>query len=101
MKIATALALALTLFVTQQPVRDAARARTGTAAIAGVIVADDAESRPIARATVTLSGSELRPNLIAVTDDAGRFVFPALPAGLFTLSAAKLPFITMALGQTT
>ena len=50
-----------------------------TASIAGTIVTDEQNSRPLSRAVVTLSGAALRPSLVAITDDAGRFAFSGLP----------------------
>ena len=72
-----------------------------TASIAGVILADDAEGRPIARAAVTLTGAGVRPSVVAITDAQGRFAFDGLPAGQFTVSAAKPGYLTMAYGQAT
>jgi uncharacterized protein (DUF2141 family) len=68
--------------------------------IAGSIVADDASRQPIVRATVTLAGSALERNVVAITDAAGRFAFADLPPGQFTLTASKPGFLTMAYGQT-
>ena len=70
------------------------------ASISGVILTGDAAGRPIARAVVTLAGATLRPSLVTMTDAAGRFTFPGLPAGQFTLTAAKTAYIPMAYGQT-
>jgi hypothetical protein len=65
-----------------------ARSTTGTAGISGMVMSEGAAPVPIRRATVTLSdGATLL--LIAVTDDRGEFGFPSLPAGRFTVSAAK------------
>ena len=71
-----------------------------TASIAGTIVTDEQNSRPLSRAVVTLSGAALRPSLVAITDDAGRFAFSGLAAGNVTLTASKPPYLTIAYGQT-
>ena len=94
--------LAVASFVVEarQSPREAMLPPTGTATIAGTVVTDDEPSRPIARAIVTLKGAELRPDLTLIADDAGRFVFSALPAGHFTVTASKPPYLTMSYGQT-
>jgi hypothetical protein len=68
--------------------------------IAGVILTGDGEGTPVARAIVTIAGAPLRPSLVTMTDQAGRFVFSDLPAGQFTLSAAKSTYLPMSYGQT-
>lgn len=60
-------------------------ARTGS--IAGTVL--DRESRqPVGQASVALEGTELG----AATDDAGRFVLPAVPAGSHRLRAWRLDY---------
>jgi hypothetical protein len=66
----------------------------GTAAISGVVV-DGFTNQPIAGAFVTI-GSSVRgvvptPSRLA-TDGQGRFVFARLPAGTYSVSAAKLGY---------
>jgi hypothetical protein len=79
----------------QQTSRDApGRAAFGTASIAGTLVTDDDEKRPIRRAIVTLSGTDLSQGRIAVTDEQGRFVFADLPAGRYTLSGTRPAYVT-------
>ena len=83
----------------QQP-RDAAalRAKPGTALIGGIVTSDD---RPLRRALVTLSGSAvtgspstpLGAGVQVTTDDSGRFAFPDLPAGRYTLAAEKPAYV--------
>ena len=71
------------------PTRDAATGVTvpsGTAALAGIVI--DGEKQPVRRASVSISG-DMRLNRRTVTDDAGRFQFADLPAGRFTITAAK------------
>ena len=89
----------LTAMVSAQdraPARDATRKSEpiGTGIITGTHVADDASARPIRRAVVTLSSSEFLRGRITVTDDAGRFTFPSLPMGNFSLYANKPGYVT-------
>ncbi|HEY7056342.1 MAG TPA: carboxypeptidase regulatory-like domain-containing protein, partial [Vicinamibacterales bacterium] len=81
----------------QAPPRDARVDVRQTAAIAGVVVADDLEARPVRHARVTLNGDSTT-GLTTVTDDRGRFAFSQLRAGRFTLSAAKDGWVTTAYG---
>lgn len=79
----------------QQASRDApGQAAVGTASIAGTLVTDDDEKRPIRRAVVTLNGGGLGQGRIAVTDEQGRFVLPDLPAGRYTLSGTRPAYVT-------
>jgi len=79
---------------------DLRAAQTGTASLAGIIRADDAAGTPIAGAAVTTSSQAMTPDRVAVTDAEGRFSVSGLPAGHFTLVAAKKPYLSMAYGQT-
>jgi hypothetical protein len=71
-----------------------------TSVLSGVVVSADAARTPIRRVTITLSGGDIT-TLLAVTGDDGRFAFRNLPAGRYTLSAARPGFITTAFGATT
>ena len=75
----------------QQP-RDAAalRAKPGTALIGGIVTSD---GRPLRRALVTLSGSAVTGSVQVTTDDSGRFAFPDLPAGRYTITAEKPAYV--------
>jgi hypothetical protein len=68
-------------------------------AVSGVVVTDTADSRPVRRAVVRLSGDGTTPRLIG-TDNDGRFVFDQLPAGRFTVSASKAGFVSAFHGST-
>jgi hypothetical protein len=57
-------------------------------------VSDDDEKRPIRRAVMTLNGTDLGQGRMAVTDDQGRFVFPDLPAGRYTLNGTRPAYVT-------
>ena len=67
---------------------------TGTATLTGVVVSDDADARPIRRVAVTLNApGDPRRQWVTSTDDSGRFAFAGLPAGSFSLVAAKPGFV--------
>jgi hypothetical protein len=78
----------------QQP-RERARPLTGTASLSGTVVADEPNGPPIARATMTLwiPGDSLSRRDTS-TDENGRFAFTNLPAGSYTLMAAKAAYVT-------
>lgn len=85
----------------QNPVRDA-DVRTGapgTAAIGGVVITAGASKTPIRRVTITLNGGDVT-NVLAVTDDAGRFMFRSLLAGRYTLSLSRSGYVSTAYGAT-
>ncbi len=69
----------------------------GTGTIAGTVVTVGSGA-PVRRARVTLSGAELRGGRSAVTDDQGRFLFTALPAGRFTMAASKTGYVGITYG---
>lgn len=87
----------------QQPAREAP-ARPGadvpahTASISGRVVAADS-GRPVRRARVLLNGPQIPGGRGTLTDNEGRFTLSALPAGRYSLSAARTGFITIAYGQ--
>jgi hypothetical protein len=79
----------------QTPARDVARApAVGTAVLTGTVMTDEAASRPVRRAIVTLTGAIVLGARVTVTDDAGRFSFGGLPAGNLTLSVSKPGYVT-------
>ena len=71
---------------------------TKPATISGVVVSDGDKPQPVRRAVVTLTGDGLRPNRGAITDDQGRFTIGNLPAGRFTLMAARGGYVTSSYG---
>ena len=96
-----ALVLALTTpgVAQQPPARDAgAPALTGTCALGGVVTSDDGQGRPIRRATVNISGGDLRLSRVTATDDRGRFVIPDLGPGRYTVNVSKPGWVTTFLG---
>jgi hypothetical protein len=71
-----------------------AAAPDGTAVIAGRVVSAEAQPVAVRHATVTLGGGNLRGTRDVITDDQGRFTFTGLPAGAYTLWAAKTAWVT-------
>lgn len=94
------LVLSAGLVLTADQARDAGRTvvTTGTGQITGTVVTSDESPVPLRRAVVTLTGDQ-NLRLVAVTDDAGTFVFSSLPAGRFSMSAAKGGYVPMAYGS--
>jgi hypothetical protein len=81
--------------------RDAGAAQAPPAVkgvIAGTVVASDS-GRPVRKASVTVSGGDVRTVKTAIADDQGRFSFIDLPAGEFTLSASRQGFLDVVYGQ--
>lgn len=78
---------------------------TGTASLSGTVTVAGAGD-PARRARVTISAAPANPsgpvvrlNRTATTDDQGRFLFPALPAGRYNLSASKPGHVGVSYGQ--
>jgi len=85
----------------QQP-RDSRRpVLTGTAAVAGIVLADDGERRPLRRARVVLSSSDPDVSQTFITGDDGRFAFERLPGGRYNLTASKEGYVPMSAGSAT
>jgi hypothetical protein len=72
------------------------RATTATGAIAGIVVSDDSEARPVRKARVTCTGPG--EGSTTITDEAGRFVFPQLPGGRYTIATSKPTWVTAGYG---
>lgn len=64
-------------------------AHRGDASITGVVLSDEEDPRPLRRARVMISGSELDAARAAITTDDGLFRFDGLPAGRYSLTAMK------------
>lgn len=97
--IAALLALLLggSSLLAQQPTRDAAtQAASAAARVSGIVVTADRDAQPVRRAIVTLSGTD--GGRSTITDESGRFAFADLPAGRFTVSAARRGYLTTAFG---
>jgi len=86
-----ALTLALAGVSAQQTgVRDSlAQPTIGTATISGQVVLDDATPQPVRRARVTVASLQGGATKWTMTDASGQFVIADLPAGRYTITAAK------------
>ncbi len=70
----------------------------GTASLRGVVV--DAETRtPLSRARVVLTSSALSEPRVAVTGSDGAYAFHHLPAGEYSVSAARTGYATRQYGE--
>lgn len=82
-------------------VRDNARFPTGTAVLTGIVVIDEQNGQPIRRALVTATiNGDTRQQSQTATDDRGRFMLAALPAGTLRLVVSKPGFVTTYYGAT-
>ena len=75
-------------------------AATGTSRITGVVESAESRPRPLRRARVRITGSELEISRTTITTDDGRFSFESLPAGRYTVSASKDGYVSSAFGAT-
>jgi hypothetical protein len=84
----------------QPPSRDTSAPRrvTGTAAIYGRVITADTD-RPVKRARVFVSASELPEGRAATTDRDGHYAIEGLPAGRYTINVSRAGFVSMAYGQ--
>jgi hypothetical protein len=92
------LALPLCALFTAVTAAAAQRGPVETGEISGVVMRTGDSPILLARVLVTISGDALKPSRTVITDDAGRFAFRDLPAGRFTLVAARPPYIRTAFG---
>jgi protocatechuate 3,4-dioxygenase beta subunit len=92
--------LLVTALTAQQPPRDpGGTPGPGTVSIAGTVVTDDAEARPIRKALVSISaGGRGSMANVVVTDDDGRFAFSSIAAGRYQLSAFKPGYVNASYG---
>ena len=88
---AAALWLMFSLVLAAQQPRDGS--------ISGTVVTDDASATPVRRATITLTADTATTRVNATTDDSGRFSFVGLPAGRYSLTAAKGAYLSAAYGS--
>jgi hypothetical protein len=70
----------------------------GTASIRGLVTSADTNS-PVRRAQVRATSPDTRSSRLSTTDADGRFELRDLPAGRWTISAAKGGFVTQQFGQ--
>ena len=86
----------------QQQRRDAVpekvRGVVGSAIIAGLVTTDSDAQTPVRRAVVTLKSVDYAETFSAITGDDGRFVVGGVPAGRYTMQAAKPAHLTVAYG---
>ena len=80
------------------PARDAEEPESGTARIAGRVVAADT-GRPLRRVVIRARSERGRGGRLASTDEEGRYEIPDLPAGSYTLTASKGGYVDIELGQ--
>jgi hypothetical protein len=103
---ATFLCLFASGVIAQQTNRDGRTPPTvtvGTAELAGTVVEDGPDARPLRRVTVTISlssASAPSPQRVIATDDRGRFRFPNLPAGTYSAPRLTKPgYVSAAYGE--
>src|SRR5262245_57199204 len=86
----------------QQPARDTSAQKdtlpTPTGRISGRVVAADS-GRPVKRARVFITSSEIPGGRGVLTDDTGVFDLTDLPAARYTLTVSKSGFVSLAYGQ--
>jgi protocatechuate 3,4-dioxygenase beta subunit len=73
-------------------------ASVGSAMVAGVVTTGPAK-KPLARAIVSIAGTDILGIRQTVSDDGGRFVFEGLAPGRFTLTAEKPGYLKTYLGS--
>jgi hypothetical protein len=89
---------------TQAPVQESvppaaaqapATADTATAVASGVV--HTADGAPVPGATLRLVNTDTRKSFVSWTDESGKFEFPALPPGHYTVEASQLGFVSASL----
>ncbi|HYN06779.1 MAG TPA: carboxypeptidase-like regulatory domain-containing protein [Vicinamibacterales bacterium] len=68
------------------------------ARLSGMVVTTETTPQPVRRAIVSFSGGDRALGHHTITDDEGRFELTALPAGRYTLSAARPTYVTITYG---
>jgi protocatechuate 3,4-dioxygenase beta subunit len=61
--------------------------------LAGVVTTDETPAQPLRHAIVTATGAEIIGSRQVVTDDEGRFAFPDLPPGRYSITAEKAGYV--------
>ena len=71
----------------------------GTSSVSGLILTEDERPKPLRRAIVTITeaSSVIQPRVVT-SDESGRFVFRSLPAGRYSVSARRPPYVAGAYG---
>jgi uncharacterized protein (DUF2141 family) len=81
-----------------QTVRDARQESRGTAIVRGVVFSQEAQPRPLRRASVQLSSDALMSPRVIITGDDGRFVFADLPAGQYSIEVRRSGYMPQKYG---
>jgi uncharacterized protein (DUF2141 family) len=76
--------------------RDTPVAQRGNGVIAGTVLSDDAEAKPLRRVRVTCTGGDVSST--AITDDRGRFAFSGLKPGRYQITGTKDSWLPTAYG---
>lgn len=84
------------LHVAAQTRDTASASNRATAVLSGIVVSDDQDQRPVRRVRVTCAGGD--SSATTITDDRGRFQFPGLRAGRYTVSATKDAWVPASYG---
>jgi hypothetical protein len=79
----------------QPSAQNSAPADTATAVASGIVHTSDGSAVP--GATLRLVNTDTRKVFVSWTDEAGKFEFPALPAGHYTVDASQLGFVSASL----
>ncbi len=79
----------------QPSAQNSAPADTATAVASGVVHTSDGS--PVPGATLRLVNTDTRKVFVSWTDESGKFEFPALPAGHYTVDASQLGFVSASL----
>jgi len=83
----------------QSPIRGIPLPRpSGSAIVSGIVTTADAQAVPVRRARVTLRPEGAAEGWSVTTEDDGRFEIVNVPAGRFTVSAAKPAWLTSSYG---
>ena len=84
-----------------QQSRDAsAHPAGGSASLSGVVTTDEDTMKPLTRAAITVRGSTVGDDRVALTDEQGRFEFQGLPPGPVEVSSRKNGYVTTSYGAT-
>jgi carboxypeptidase family protein len=78
--------------------RDTRGSVTGTGVITGVVVADDADAKPVRRARVTCTPTDTPMGVTTITDDAGRFACAGLATGRVMVTATRDAWVATTYG---
>jgi hypothetical protein len=79
----------------QATAQASALADTATAVASGVV--HTADGAPVPGATLRLVNTDTRKAFVSWTDESGKFEFPALPPGHYTVEASQLGFVSASL----